>query len=235
MTRVCRPIIVYAIALCAWACGTSTTTPPHHADRFGSSIDLFDPANAIADAWRHLKFRGKSTYRLAVVGGRIAIHAGANGSASGLIRRIDVDPKRCPRIEWSWRVDQVQESADIRVRDREDVAASIFLLFGDPGFLSSPVSVPTLRYVWTNDRVKREAVIDNPYMKGTVRSLVVRNEPDLIGQWVTEQRDLRRDYKKAFGADPKASISAVAIFTDNDQTSEPVTAFYGPAKVICDR
>ena len=230
-----RSITLCALVLCAWSCATSTKAPALLAEHDGSSIELFAPENVIGDAWRHLQFSGKSTYKITVIGGRIAIRATADNSASGLIRRIDVDPKRCYRILWSWRVDQVQKSADIRMRNREDVAASLYLLFGDPGFLSAPVSVPTLRYVWTNDRVRRESVIDSPYMKGSVRSLVVRNELRLQGQWITEHRDLRDDYRRAFGAAPNAPISAVAIFTDNDQTSEPVTAFYGPAKIICDR
>jgi hypothetical protein len=235
MTYVPRSLALCAAGVLVWACEPSAHRPEPQASARGPSIDLYDPATAIGDAWQHLQLRGKSNYTIAVAGGRIAIRASADNSASGLIRRIDIDPMRCRHIEWSWRVDRVQPSADIRVKDREDVAASIFLLFGDPGFLSDPVAVPTLRYVWTNHRVRREAVIENPYMKDAVHSLVVRNEAHMTGRWVTERRDLRADYRRAFGADPEAPISAVAIFTDNDQTREPVTAFYGRARVFCDR
>ena len=34
------------------------------------------------------------------------------------------------------------------------------------------------------------------------------------------------DFRRAFGRDPESPVRAVAIFTDNDQTAEPVTAYY---------
>ncbi len=151
------------------------------------------------------------------------------------MRRVEIDTDQCPEIEWSWSVSVLQPSADIRIREREDVAASIFLLFGDPGFVFDPSPVPTLRYVWTNERVAVESVIDSPYMPGTVRSLVVRSGIHGSGQWTTQKRDVGRDFRTAFGYAPPGPVRAVAIFTDNDQTGEDVEAYYEWARVLCPR
>ena len=196
------------------------TTPRLDTDprRASSGAHLFDAVTAIQDEWQHLVLRGETEYRLALMDGRIAIRAVGRKSASGLIRRVTIDPAKCPIIEWSWSVTKIQHSADLRVKDREDVAASVFLLFGDPGFLFDPKPVPTLRYVWTNGTLPAEAIIDNPYLPGTVRSIVVESGTDKIGSWVTERRNVVEDFVSAFGYRPTERIHAIVLFTDNDQT-----------------
>ena len=137
-------------------------------------ILLYDPANAIQGDWMHMQFRGATDYRLALAGERVAIQAVGRNSASGLIRPVEVDLERCPVMAWDWRVEMLQEGADLHEKPTEDVAASIMLLFGNPGSLLAPESVPTLRYVWTNGGESPGAIIDSPYLPGVVRSLVVR-------------------------------------------------------------
>lgn len=101
----------------------------------------------------------------------------------------------------------------------------MFLLFGDPGFLADPKPMPTLRYVWTNEAVPGESVIDNPYMPGTVRSIVVRQGHPKSMQFVVDRRHVDKDFERAFGMPPPGPIEAIALFTDNDQTAEPVEAY----------
>jgi Protein of unknown function (DUF3047) len=206
---------------------------PHGPDthRDDGTLRLFDATMALEENWQHLPLRGKTEYRLAVGDDNVAIRAEGKNSASGLIRRIDVDTHRCHTLEWRWRVDELQESADLRDKKREDVAASIFLLFGDPGFMTNPDPVPTLRYVWTNSRHSRDDVVDNPYLPGVVRSIVIRAGER--GRWYTESRNVEEDYARAFGQAPADQIHAIAIFTDNDQTHEQVTAYYRWARVRC--
>ena len=195
---------------------------------------LFDATTTIQDQWQHMPLRGETEYRLAVMNGRLGIRAVGRESASGLIRRVSVDPRQCPVIEWSWLVTRIQPDADLRVKEAEDVAASVYILFGDPGFLFDPKPVPTLRYVWTNGRLPLDAVIDSPYLPGTVRSVVVESGGGRAGTWVTERRNMLKDFERAFGYPPKENIQAIALFTDNDQTLQPVEAYYGWAQVVCE-
>ena len=195
---------------------------------------LFDAATTIQDQWQQMPLRGITEYRLAVMNGQLGIRAIGRKSASGLIRRINVDPGKCPIIEWSWSVTRIQPGADLRVKEAEDVAASVFLMFGDPGFLFDPKPVPTLRYVWTNSRLPLDTIIDNPYLPGIVRSVVVESGNKRVGSWVIERRNMSQDFEKAFGYPPKKNIQAIALFTDNDQTLQPVEAYYGWARVVCE-
>ena len=196
---------------------------------------LLNPATVIQDQWEHMPLKWKTEYRLVHLDGRLAIRAVGRQSASGLIRYVHVDPSRCPILEWTWRVEELQAGANLYIKEADDVAASLFLLFGDPGFVSNPDPVPTLRYVWTNDRVAENAVIDNPYMPGIVRNIVVRTGTEHMGEWVTERRNIVADFKRAFGEEPTNAIEAFALFTDNDQTKEPVEAYYADARLLCTR
>lgn len=213
-------------------CVDGSSRPAMH-ERTGTSQVMIDIAKIVDHQWRHYPVRGRTDYRIVHVDGRLAIRAEGRKAASGLIRRILLDTKACPVLRWHWRVDASQRRANIAQKDGDDVAASVFLLFGDPGFSLKPDKVPTLRYVWTGGAHRVGAVIDNPYMPGVVRSLVVRNETSSLGTWVVETRNLRRDFEAAFGHPPKSRVHAIAIFTDNDQTREPVVAFYGGATARC--
>jgi Protein of unknown function (DUF3047) len=193
---------------------------------------LFSAERAIQDEWQEILIRGKTEYRVTASAGRVAIRAIGQGSASGLVRRVQVNPVNCPRFEWSWRVDQLQTTADIRVKEKEDVAASIYLVFGDPGLLLTPKQVPSLRYVWTNQRIDVESIVDSPYLPGTVKSVVVRSgsrQPE----WFVESRNILTDFERAFGYAPKEAIEAIALFTDNDQTKEPVLGYYEWGRLKC--
>jgi hypothetical protein len=51
---------------------------------------------------------------------------------------------------------------------------------------------------------------------------------------VMNRTNLSEDYKKAFGEVPGEGIYGVAIFTDNDDTREPIVAHYGKIELLCD-
>ena len=232
--------VLLALGLAACAAPSARDAPQVQAmnsaglpDRVREEVGfaVLDPETVIQDDWRHQPLRGTTDYRMAFVDGRLAIRAEPSGSASGLIRRIAIDPSRCPVLEWSWRVERLQQGADLRLKEADDVAASIHLLFGEPQALSNPL--PTLRYVWTNGQLAHGAVVDSPTRPGTVFSVVVENGDARLGAWVTERRNIRADFWRAFGRAPGAPVSAIAIFTDNDQTGEPVVAHYGLARTVC--
>lgn len=229
--------LLFAIPLClllAAGCAPrpgGTRVDPEVTDRH---IHLFHAEAAISDEWVHLPLRRRMTeYRLASIDDRVCIRAAGNASASALIRRVHAPAGSCPILEWTWGVERLPPSADLTNRELEDVAASILLLFGDPGFLDDTDPVPTLRYVWANARHAPDTVIDNPYLPGTVRSIVVRSGAEGVGGWVAERRDVVADFERAFGRRPEQGIHAVALLTDNDQTKEPVEAYYGWARLRC--
>jgi len=227
--------------LCAWlgslvwglGCASGGAAERPAAEHEPGVRELFSAATSIQDAWMHLPLKGFTEYRLVAVGDEVAIHARGRRSASGLIRPIRLDAARCPWLEWSWQVAELQPDADIRKRDQDDVAASIFLLFGDPGGLDDPKPVPTLRYVWTSRHTPQGSIVDSPYLSGIVQSLVVESGSAKLGHFVTERRNIAADFEHAFGHPPEEEASAIVLFTDNDQTEEDVSSYYAWARAIC--
>lgn len=199
----------------------------------GAILPLLQPPSHRADGWHHLPVRGRTRYSVVERAGRSAIMAIGRHTASGLARRVDIDPKACRTIRWSWRIDQMQTNVDLRQKSKEDVAASLFLTFGDPGFMMLPNPVPTLRYVWTTDHLKIGDIFDNPFRPGIIRTIVVENRSDRLGEWVEFTRDIHADFAAAFGKPPTDRLELVTIFTDNDQSKEPVVAYYGPISLRC--
>ena len=191
---------------------------------------LFDPARAIQQSWIEMPLVGHTDYRIASYQDRLSIRAEGQRSASGLVLPVDFDAEDCPYLEWDWRVERLQEGASLFEKDKDDVAASILVVFGEPG---GAAATPTLRYAWTTGKVQEETIIDSPSQPGVIRTIVVQGGIESPLAWESERRDLVADYQAAFGGLPNERVQAVALFTDNDQTQEPVIAHYGAARLLC--
>jgi len=152
------------------------------------------------------------------------IKAEGRNSASGLygenIKRVAPD---YPEFKWSWRVDQPQRSADISIKDKEDFAASIQIAFGSMGFLKKP---KVLTYAWIATDHDIGIVIKSPRIPDHFRTIVVGNIQTALKEWHTHTRNILEDYRIAYGEYPDRDISAIGVFTDNDQTREDVIAHY---------
>ncbi len=191
---------------------------------------LADPAAPLETAWTHQKFGAATEYRRVTLDGIPAIRAVGHNSASGLYKEAAFNPGEYPWLEWSWRVDKLQASANIRTQAGEDMAASIFLIFGKPGFFRR--DVPVLAYVWTNDKLPTGSVVPSPHRSDTMRTIVIESGSRNLGQWVSVRRNIVEDFKTAFGKEPPGDIEMIALWSDNDQTGEAVEAYYGAIRAM---
>ncbi|MEL6197240.1 MAG: DUF3047 domain-containing protein [Pseudomonadota bacterium] len=196
-------------------------------------LPLFNAADALTEDWRYVKIWGETEFNLVPDGEGVAIEAIGRGSSGGLTRYLEIDTEICPIAEWSWRVDQMPPEADLTVKAREDMAAAVFFVFGDPGVFSSPRPVPTIRYAWTTEANPENQVVDSPYLPGVLRTVVARSGDAALGTWVTERRSLRDDYERVFGEAPDGPVEVLALFSDNDHTEAPAVARFGWARMRC--
>lgn len=203
-------------------------------NRNHDSIVLLNPEMELGEDWQHRRLRGGNTtytHVKSVLGH--SIRAQGNESASILFRFFDPISLDCDTLGWSWYVEHPQAGADLRVKGRDDVAAAVFIMFSDPGiFQDRPV--PTLKYVWTNNHHQVGDIIVGPYFKKYMRTFVVRTGSATDQKMVMNRTNLSEDYKKAFAENPPDGIYGVAIFTDNDDTREPIVAHYGKIELFCD-
>jgi hypothetical protein len=137
-------------------------------------------------------------------------------------------------------VANILKRGDVFRKEGDDDPARVYITFDyDPQKLSfldrtkyflvkalygqSP-PLAALNYIWAS-RAPLGTLVPNPFTD-RVMMIVVESGGDKLNQWVTEERNLCEDYKKAFGEEPGA-ISGVAIMTDTDNTGESAVAFYG--------
>jgi hypothetical protein len=210
------------------------TTTENTLTRTNNKILILTPSNGLDENWEHQVLRKTgTTYTRSESGLGNTIKATGNTSASILYRVFEGIDLSCNTLEWSWFIEELQQTSDLRKKGLDDVGASILVAFGDPGpFRDNPV--PTLKYVWANAKHIKNEIITGPYQAKYLRTIIVRSGPADEYNLVRERRDLVSDYQEAFGVSPTGKIYAIGLFTDNDDTKEPITAYYGAITLICD-
>jgi hypothetical protein len=201
------------------------------------------PGTALPPGWEVAKItdtKKPTEYRLIENDGHVVLEAVAVAAASGLAQRIPIDVAQWPRLEWRWKVNRLIEAADNSQSRTEDSPVRLIfefdgdkkkLSFGDRAQLSLAESISgrespyaTMMYIWSN-KVPVNTVIPNP-RTNRVQMVVASSGPGGVGTWQSLSRNLREDYKKAFGEDP-GRLLAYGVLTDTDNTGESVQAWYG--------
>ena len=112
-------------------------------------------------------------------------------SSSGLYTKLEVDGRSLTNVQWTWRVDALQTSGDLRSLATEDSGATIFFVFGEPSFINR--DVPTLAYVWSATPVA-DGTIFNSARFSSLRYIHLHGA-SAIGTWQSETRNVVRDYE----------------------------------------
>ncbi|MBW0148057.1 DUF3047 domain-containing protein [Marinobacter sp. CAU 1620] len=193
--------------------------------------------------WEPLEFPKideHSRYELVTEDGTQVVRADTNGGASGMITRLDVQPGDSLILRWRWKVSNVFEQGDAREKSGDDYPARIYVAFKfqpeKAGFFERAKrktvevlfgeSLPgnALNYIWANTLPEGETV-PNPYTEKTMM-VAVNSGNERAGEWVTVERDIVADYRRAFGEAPPPLVG-IAIMSDSDNTGETATAWYG--------
>jgi hypothetical protein len=80
-----------------------------------------------------------------------------------------------------------------------------------------------IEYIWAS-RLPEGQVFDHPGERDC-KVFVLESGEKKAGEWVSERRDLERDFRSAFGKEPPARL-AIGLQTDTDQSNERAIAFY---------
>lgn len=198
---------------------------------------------ALPENWEPLTF-GKierhTRYALVREQGIMAVKAESNASASGLIRKISIDPKEYPVIQWRWKISNVYEKGDVSKKNGDDYPARIYIAFAyDPdrvglfekakfaavkAIYGEYPPIAAINYIW-GSHAPVGTRVPNPFVD-RVKMVVVESGPARANTWITEERNIYEDYKALFNAEPPM-ISGVAIMTDSDNTGEASEAWFG--------
>jgi len=210
-----------------------------HAGRFSSS----EPGDQLPADWHPLTFKkipSHTQYTLIKDGDTVVIKAESRASASGLVRKIRLDPQKYPIVRWRWKVSDVYKTGDVTKKTGDDYPARIYITFEyDPDrigllekikynlakqFYGEYPPRSAINYIWAS-HAQTGTIVSNPYTDRT-KMIVVKSGKKALNMWATEERNIFDDYIRAFGEKPPM-ISGIAIMTDSDNTKEAATAFYG--------
>lgn len=171
---------------------------------------------------------------------RSALRVKADNSVSILRRRFEPTLPEPGRLSFSWKVDALPMGADLAVAGTSDSPVRIVLGFegdrtrwtpkmhrlSEMSRLLTGEALPyaTLIYVWGNEEAPGTVVV-NP-RTDRIRKLVLDSGTRDLGRWRDHVRDVRADFRLAFGEEP-GPLGMVALMTDTDNTRSALTAWYG--------
>jgi len=196
--------------------------------------------------WHEVPLPGKrpTHYQAARKGGRSAVAAQADASASLWRKRLDIAPERLGEVSFSWWVDALIAGADVAHTERSDAVARVLFGFdGDFKRLSfrnrlqfelaetltgEAPPYATLAYVWETS-APVESVIVNP-RSDRLRKIVLDSGATQLGRWRDHRRHLARDFRRVFAEEP-GRLRSVALMTDADNTRAAARAWYGPVRI----
>lgn len=228
----------------AGAAGLATALLARAADVVSvAAFSSAKPGSASPAGWNPLGVRNvekRTLYTLVEDGGTVVLRAESNASASGLSRKLRVDPAAYPLLRWRWKVANILKASDITTREGDDYPARLYVMFDYPldklpfgertklrmarAFYDPDLPAATICYVW-DSRAPVGTSVASRYTE-RVRMVVAESGPGRVGHWVALERDLQADFRAAFGEEPPA-ISAVAVASDTDNTGEAATAWFG--------
>jgi len=179
-------------------------------------------------------------YRLVESDGTVVMEADAVDGGSAIWRKIRIDLRRHPIMEWRWRVPRDSGAGGEGGPSSSSPPVRISLGFdGDAAKLDfedraklrlakvlTPNGLPyaSLLYVWLN-RLPAETVYSSPHTE-RVRHVVVESGEGRLEQWVSVRRNVLEDYRRAFGEEP-GDIVGIGLMTDPGDNGGPRRAYYG--------
>ncbi|NGX15437.1 DUF3047 domain-containing protein [Wenzhouxiangella sp. XN24] len=178
-------------------------------------------------AWEERSFSGETRYRVVELDNRAALEAIADDSASALYREIEIDLKNTPCLHWTWRIEApLGSDTDERSKAGDDYPARLYVVRrGGLAFWRTRA----LNYVWSSNQPVGSRW-DNAYAGENARMWALDSGATKAGEWVSHVRDVRADWRAAFGEDID-TLDGVAVMTDADDTGGAARAWYADIRL----
>jgi len=203
---------------------------------FGEDFLLNENFNSL-DNWKPLYFDKIDEHSTYTIEDNI-LKAESNKSASGIIFKKEFNVYKYPVVKWKWKAENIIKKGNALEKSGDDYPIRVYVMFKyDPdkaGFWESTMfgsikliygeypPQSSLNYIWAN-RKHKQKIIESPYTDRSMM-LVLQSGKKNLDKWVTEEINILKDYKKAFGENPP-EIATIGIMADSDNTSEKSKAF----------
>lgn len=191
------------------------------------------------------KVERQTRFDVVTAEGGSVLRARADNAAASLRFKLDVPPAAGRQLSWRWKTERVLDKADLTTKAGDDFSTRLYVFFDrKPAQMSlseriayklgrsrygDQIPSAALCYVWDN-RLPVGTIRDNAYT-GFVKMIVATSGKAQQGQWVTLQRDVGADYRRAFGTAPPR-ITGIAVAVDTDNTRESTISYFGDIKFV---
>lgn len=192
---------------------------------FAAEILLDSYQAGLSPKWVEKSFKGRTHYEVIQENNLRCIKAVSHSTASGLYYEIKYETEKYPILHWRWKVDHVLSTGNALIREGDDYAARIYVVFPSILFWKTKA----INYIWANKLPRGTAVV-NAYSSNAIM-IAVESGSSKTGQWIVEERNVFEDFREHFRKDPPR-VGAIAIMTDADNTGEKAVAWYGPIRIL---
>jgi hypothetical protein len=136
-------------------------------------------------------------------------------TAIGVKFKEKIEVRKYPEIEFRVRVDEIPSASNVTVRNIDDAAFRLFVLFDKGGWALSPPQ--TIGYVW--DTTKKVGTTGRSATFGKVRYIVIGSGRDGLGEWREYRRNILEDYKLLFESSDVPKIQAIGLKCDSNHSN----------------
>jgi hypothetical protein len=185
-------------------------TRADHTESIFLDMERISEKNILPRNWRLMVHAGTADLGVVSEGGEHVLHMKCKESSFSIERKAYVDSAEYPYIIWTWKALKIPAHGDVRVRDRNDQALQILVAFDNRKVIS---------YVWDSNApagTVSDESIGWPFNLA-VKVIVVRSGHADTGEWITQTRNIHRDYKTIFNEQPP-HITGIRIQTNTQYT-----------------
>lgn len=197
-------------------------------------------------AWKFATLPNKAPTRFSIVdlGGARVLKVDSQDAYGNLVHALRAEVSERSVLAWRWRVDQLIDAADLKVRSGEDSPAKLCVFFGFDGAklpfgertklalarstTGQDVPTQTLCYVWDN-KLPVDTGMASVFTK-RIRFIVLQSGSAKLAQWVAQKRNLVADYQRMFGDESEGKVppvTGVSASADSDNTHGQSVAYFG--------
>lgn len=131
-----------------------------------------------------------------------------------------------PRLRWRWRADELPDGAREDTRRLNDTGAALYVAFDCNDWLGRPC---TIKYTYSSTLPK-----DTRVRYGKLFAWVATTARDVMGDWVTIERNVVQDYERLFGSAPPGNPIYIMIWSDSDNTGGVADVYFDDLVVLAE-
>jgi DUF3047 family protein len=183
----------------------------------------------VPDGWKPQNWGSpKCDFAVVVEGGAKILHLRSQNDNSIISKEVRIDVRQFPILEWRWKVVALPAGADARRKETDDQAAQIYVTF--PRFPSA-IRSRIIGYIW-DSTAPVDAVIPIQSGRSPVTYVVVRSGEIDVGRWITERRDVYRDYIRIYGEEFTEEARAISVAIDSNDTHSRAESYVGEIRFL---